>query len=244
MLPFARFASRRLGDVAARVAASAGGVQPAASAPAVRRAWASAASGGQMSGACVLERYPVVHEALPDWEVEYQEWREKWNAHKYLVLPENFGMPDKANPGAEGGESKWEPADVVTDDDRSNNRKSLYRRLDTKLFLIVQDSAGKWKFPDAVHEAGEPMRGTAERAIGAAVDPEVRRWFVGNPPAGHLEGVAGGTVFFHRAQLLNNCFDNIQLASGSGYKDHLFVAKDEFGEYFDDEWNALLQKML
>ena len=50
---------------------------------------------------------------------------------------------------------------------------------------------GAWQFPEAEHDeaAGEPLRATAARALGACIDGErAQAHFVGHAPMGFLPG--------------------------------------------------------
>ena len=71
----------------------------------------------------------------PAWEVEYQEWKASRSRDKQL--PEEFEHFQKAA-GGQRGTGGWEPAPRITAADKSNDRRSLRRRLETRLFLLIK----------------------------------------------------------------------------------------------------------
>ena len=77
----------------------------------------------------------------PSWKVEYQEWRNKQSLDKQL--PEEFEAFQSAA-GGQGGAGGWEPASRTTAADTSNDKRSLHRRLDTRLFLFIKLQGGYW----------------------------------------------------------------------------------------------------
>lgn len=201
----------------------------------------AAASSGKLLGAVVFERLPVIIPEDPDWELEYREWQQSVRAKYMKQLPSEF-IDAKESELADGAGPRYEPAPRVTEADRANDRRSLKRRLDQRLFMLVRPKGGTWSLPQQENREGETMRQTAERALAAAIDTAaVQPYFVGNAPAGHV-GVDDSTLFFHRCQLIQG---TPVLKGSSGYGEHVWVAKDELGEYIDrPQVLELLQKML
>ncbi|GAB4813991.1 hypothetical protein N2152v2_001037 [Parachlorella kessleri] len=181
-----------------------------------------------------------------DWELEYFTWQAELTEKYYKKLPKELIDPKKLveETTTEGG-SRWEPAPLETEADRAGDRRSLRRRLDQRIFLLVRP-AGKadapYMLPHSQHKEGETIRQTAERVLGETVTvEEVQPYFVGNSPAGHVETEAG-TMFFNRCQLIQG---TPSLRPGSGYSDYAWVAKDELGEYIKHRPTLeLLRKML
>ncbi|BFZ10874.1 hypothetical protein BsWGS_13913 [Bradybaena similaris] len=88
-------------------------------------------------------------------------------------------------------QDKWEaevkafvPAPRETEADRTNNLRTVDRKLDSSLYLLVkQNIEGRdhWVLPQAVWEQGETLRQTAERAL-TALCGQVKTTFLGNAP--------------------------------------------------------------
>ena len=159
----------------------------------------------------IVERLPVVTPAPEAWEVEYQSWSAERRAKFLRELPEDLVDPKGEFEELEDPEeSKFVPASRETEADVSGDTKTLHRRLDQFLFLVVQDAATKrWGFPREVNpeDGATTMRATAKAAMDACVGDSIETFLVGNAPAGHWPepngaGGGGGTNFYHRAQWL------------------------------------------
>jgi large subunit ribosomal protein L46 len=195
----------------------------------------AAASSGQYASACALERLPVVMPERPAWEVEYKKWQAEFHAKRYKILPAKFTDDAKAAEEEESSvKAGWKPASRETRADREGDRRTLKRRLDQRLFLLLKRRGGKWGFAQSEIQQGDTSRSAAERALKDAVGEEgYQHYFIGNGPAAHT---ASGTdddetrlVFYHRCQLIQG-LPKIQ----GEYEDYAWVAPDEFGEYFED----------
>mmetsp|Transcript_6214 Transcript_6214/g.22879 ORF Transcript_6214/g.22879 Transcript_6214/m.22879 type:complete len:325 (+) Transcript_6214:130-1104(+) len=147
-----------------------------------------------VTACALLERLPVILPEPPKWEVDYLLWhqeREKLKAKdtsEYLeqILSEN--RPTTRSEDDEElsrAERLYEAASRETEADVANDHKSLNRKLDQRLFLLVKEKGKDWGFLSASHEASEPLRRTAERAVGIANAAEKYVYFVGNVPCAH-----------------------------------------------------------
>ncbi|KAL6783976.1 MRPL46 [Auxenochlorella protothecoides x Auxenochlorella symbiontica] len=207
---------------------------------------AEAAAPGRVFGACVFERLPLVVPPHPDWEVEHSRWRFEWNLPYFKKYPADFIDEPRTEEtdSAVAASNRWEPAPLESEADRSGDVRSLKRRLDQRVFMLVRrkGGSGAWEFPAVEHEEGETIRGSAERALGLTLVREgLQPFFVGNAPAGHVE-TGEGTTFFHRCQMIAG---TVRLVPGGPYSDLRWAAKDELPEFVQDQ--ALLdlfQKML
>jgi large subunit ribosomal protein L46 len=127
------------------------------------------------------------------------------------TLPPAITEDKKAREGAgDDAATQWRPASRETEADRSGDRRSLRRRLDQRIFMLVRQKGAKqgstsgpaphggWSFPIAEPEKDESTRLAAERALSEALAPDARmqRFFVGNAPAGHAELAVEGTTSF------------------------------------------------
>ena len=102
------------------------------------------------------------------------------------------------------------------------------------IYIIITLLAGK------VLE-GENLRQTTERVIDRSVG-NINRYFISNAPLGHFcyeypkeiqekRKQFGAKVFYYRCQFLQG---SIKLETRL-YKDYAWVARDELGEYLDEE---------
>lgn len=140
----------------------------------------------------------------------------------------------------------------ITAADKANDRKSLRRKLDRKLFLIVKKD-NVWQFPDTDIQQGstDTVRGAAERALAITFAPSLSRYFVGNAPIGvdtfplapeaqQKRNTYGDKIFYTYAYYLKGAV-TVKDASVS---EHLWVTKDELSEYFDEKRLSYLVKVL
>lgn len=139
----------------------------------------------------------------------------------------------------------------ITLEDHADNRKSLYRKLDSRLYLIVKKDreAHSWQFPLVSHAEvdGDHLRATAERGVRQQLGEDIDTYFVGNGPLTWFaydteQSEAASSpkkVFFYKAQYL---FGNVQL--GDGLVDHAWVTRAELGEYLSPEYHSHLDQAL
>lgn len=210
-------------------------------------------------GATILHRYPVITKDPEQWEEEMLELQDKLSGlRKEWLLNQIRGtdadiIPDIDPSYEEILESlPFEPAPRVTEADESNDRKSLDRRLQDSLFLIVKRnrSSNSWQFPQGRWRPQETLREVSERVIDRAVG-KVNRYFISNSPQGHYvykypaelqqkRDSFGAKVFFYRAQLIAG---NVKLETKL-YTDYAWIARDEVEEYFDPETAEYMKYLL
>ncbi|EGP88995.1 uncharacterized protein MYCGRDRAFT_39509, partial [Zymoseptoria tritici IPO323] len=77
------------------------------------------------------------------------------------------------------------PLSRRTRDDEENNTKSLNRRLDRNLYLLVKNKHGHWRFPQDRLYAREGLHQAAERVLLQAGGINMNTWVVGNHPIGY-----------------------------------------------------------
>eukprot|EP00890_Picochlorum_soloecismus_P001497 jgi/Picsp_1/2348/NSC_05811-R1_protein len=203
-------------------------------------------SSGQYASACALERLPVVMPERPAWEVEYKKWQAEFHAKRYKILSPRLTEDAKTEDEESSVKAGWKPASRETRADREGDRRTLKRRLDQRLFLLLKQRGGKWGFAQSELLQGDTSRSAAERALKNAVGEEgYQCYFIGNGPAAHTYNAGGGgasmesVVFYHRCQLIQG-LPKIQ----DEYEDYAWVAPDEFKEYFEDaEVAETLQRM-
>nr|CAH7728001.1 unnamed protein product [Callosobruchus chinensis] len=110
--------------------------------------------------------------------------------------------------------SQFKPADRITDADKKNDMKSLQRKLDKHLVLVVNQMLGDKKhylLPQGILQAGETLRQAAERVLKQSCGPDLGAQIYGNAPCGFYKykypksvieetGVVGAKVFMYFAR--------------------------------------------
>ncbi|XP_055911508.1 39S ribosomal protein L46, mitochondrial [Eupeodes corollae] len=108
---------------------------------------------------------------------------------------------------------KFQLASRETPDDKTNNLKSVKRRLEDTLYLLVEQKVGKntmLLLPQGIREEGETMRQTAERVLLEQCGDQLQVVFYGNAPCGFYKykypsairgDSVGAKVFFYRTTL-------------------------------------------
>ncbi|KAI8539069.1 hypothetical protein RHMOL_Rhmol09G0152700 [Rhododendron molle] len=145
------------------------------------------------------------------------------------------------------------PAPRVTEADKTNDKRSLQRALDRRLYLLLHgktvlapDGRSVWHFPEKVYKSEETLRKCAESALKSVIGDLSNTYFVGNAPMGHM--VVQPT---ENAQDLQSCkrfFFKSQVIATNKFKigkcdDYVWVTKDELLEYFPQKAD-FLNKMI
>jgi large subunit ribosomal protein L46 len=228
--------------------------------------------------ATILHRYPEITPDPKPWEAEFRNVQAKISsAHREMLVKELENTPDAMLVDDVSMTSEeiietmpFKPASRVTEADKTNDRRSLERRLQDSLFLIVRRNRNDfaWQFPQGKVLESETLRGAADRVlqrtgqVDTAVSPAVssiallpdNAWMVSNSPVGHYQYAYSGPVkekrqqfgakvFFTRAQYTGGCLQPIKV-SKKLYKDFAWIARDEVFEYFDAETAKYLHALL
>ncbi|KDD73767.1 hypothetical protein H632_c1854p1 [Helicosporidium sp. ATCC 50920] len=131
--------------------------------------------------------------AADQWEVDFRAWQSEFAARYSKELPDS--LIEEQTVEEHGTQlNVWKAQPRTTPADVSNDRRSLRRRLDQRLFMLVRPRGGskgplrgEWTLP--MREAAEEtsVREAAEKALAEALEPgeAVQTYFVGNSPAGH-----------------------------------------------------------
>lgn len=147
---------------------------------------------------------------------------------------------------------QFQPGARVTDADKQNDYTSLQRKLDRNLVLLVKEKLGDqevWMLPQNEWQPGETLRVTAERALSSLSEKRLEAKFLSNAPCGHYkfkfpkavredQGV-GGRVFFFKALLLTS-----GLSLDNRTRPHVWVSKDELGDYLTPKYLAQVQRFI
>ncbi|KAJ2358085.1 hypothetical protein IWW50_001799 [Coemansia erecta] len=88
-----------------------------------------------------------------------------------------------------------------TQADRENDDRSLERKLDRTLYLVVKDAQGQWVFPQSAVQGEELLHETARRSLKDTCGAEMSVWTVGQGPIGHHKS-GDHTAFFVKGHIL------------------------------------------
>ncbi|GER45214.1 39S ribosomal protein L46 [Striga asiatica] len=143
------------------------------------------------------------------------------------------------------------PAPRITEADKSNDKRSLQRALDRRLYLLIYGTAygsnGEpvWHFPEKIYESEQTLRKCAESALKSVIGDLSDTYFVGNAPMGHMvmqpsekENDSALKRFFFKSQVIATTKFNIGKC-----EDYVWVTKDELLEYFPEQ-AQYLNKMI
>ncbi|TYZ62789.1 hypothetical protein PybrP1_003596 [[Pythium] brassicae (nom. inval.)] len=169
------------------------------------------------------------------------------------ITPEEAPWPNEPDDPDELVGAGFTLAPRETEDDATNNRKSLNRALKGRVFLLVKNSAPDakfpWFFPVGEKLADEKMRDAAVRHVAAHVGDDLEVTPVGFAPIGYVKylhedaaddsGFDGTKVFFYKSQLR---FGDVQLNRAKA-DDYLWVTRAELAEYLDSDIAEYSPKM-
>ncbi|XP_057835736.2 uncharacterized protein LOC131046091 isoform X1 [Cryptomeria japonica] len=207
--------------------------------------------------AVVFERLPVILPRLDPALEKFQQFSFQWQHQYRRIYPDEF-LQKPMTKEREERAVEFAPAPRVTEADKSNDKRSLHRALDRRLYLIIHGTpygaSGDnpvWHFPEKLYAKEETLRKCAESALQSIIGDLSNVYFVGNAPCGHLvvqSKQSGhkdpsnfkGQRFFSKAQVIDYqmSYDFLKC------NDFLWVSKDELLEYFDADEQQYLKKML
>lgn len=199
----------------------------------------------------LFERLPVVIPKIHPVVYAFQEFSFRWGQQYKRKYPDDvLGKADARGKG--DYQIDYVPAPRITEADKANDRKSLQRALDNKLYLLLYgntfgapDGKPVWHFPEKVYENEDTLRLCAESALKSVLGGLDNTYFVGNAPMAHMvaepnEDSSASSLkrFFFKSQVIGATKFNIGKC-----EDHVWVTKDELLEYFP-EHKALFDKMI
>jgi hypothetical protein len=146
-----------------------------------------------------------------------------------------------------------------TQADHDDNRRSLNRKLDERLFLIFKRDREKhtWQFPKKVHADADPkdyigkfypgLRETGEDGVTAYAGPNLKGFYYSHAPQGFYyykyptpQGNSfGAKVFFYRVRYLKG-----PVKLGKGITDFAWVSRSELEEYLDPATFKFVRQMV
>eukprot|EP00731_Ephydatia_muelleri_P020388 Em0013g115a len=150
---------------------------------------------------------------------------------------------DELQESREAEVGQFRPAPRETLADLSDDKKSLHRKLDRVLYLLVKKARQEhaWQMPQGGLEKEESLAQAAVRELREECGSGLNVKFLSGAPALYFSylnpapspaGLIGSKVFFIKAQYLsgNVVVDNSEL------DDYVWVTKDEMKGYVSDEY--------
>ncbi|KAI3869405.1 hypothetical protein MKW92_004918 [Papaver armeniacum] len=162
--------------------------------------------------AVLFERLPVVVPKIDPVVYAFQEFSYRWGQQYRRKYPDDvLGKSDARGKG--DIQIEYVPAPRITEADKNNDRKSLQRALDRRLYLLLygnssDSSAGKpvWHFPEKIYEKEETLRKCAESALQSVIGDLSHTYF----------------RFFFKSQVIATNKFNVGKC-----EDYVWVTKDE-----------------
>ncbi|XP_065859764.1 uncharacterized protein [Euphorbia lathyris] len=200
----------------------------------------------------LFERLPVVVPKIDPVVYAFQEFSFRWRQQYRRKYPDEF--LDKSDDRGKGDyQIDYEPAQRITEGDESNNKKSLLRELDRRLYLLLYGNAfgspnkePVWHFPEKIYEGEETLRKCAESALQSVLGDLSHTYFVGNAPTGHMVMPSIDKApdnsykqFFFKSQVIGTRKFKIGKCD-----DYVWVTKDELLEYFPEQAEYLNKMIL
>ncbi|KAL0379461.1 UNVERIFIED_CONTAM: 39S ribosomal protein L46, mitochondrial [Sesamum angustifolium] len=198
----------------------------------------------------LFERLPVVIPKIDPVVYAFQEFSFRWRQQYRREYPEAFLK--KADARGKGDyQIDFIPAPRITEADNNNDKRSLQRALDRRLYLLLFGTAygskePVWHFPEKVYESEQTLRKCAESALESVIGDLSHTYFVGNAPMGHMivrpsnndQVNPSLTRFFFKSQVIATNKFNVGRC-----EDYAWVTKDELLEYFPEQ-AEYLSKMI
>ncbi|KAJ2798469.1 hypothetical protein H4R20_004810 [Coemansia guatemalensis] len=85
--------------------------------------------------------------------------------------------------------------------DAAGDVRSLERKLERTLYLVIKDKSGQWVFPQGEVQDQEPLHEAARRNLKNACGGKISAWTVGRGPVGHHQA-SDYTTFFIKGHIL------------------------------------------
>lgn len=135
----------------------------------------------------------------------------------------------------------------VTEADRENDTKSLNRKLDRTLYLLLKKPRTEhaWQLPQGPVGANELLHESSSRILATLAGKNMNTWSVGRVPVGHLNyqykspqlGFQGNKVYFMKSRIFAG---QCQPQKGAGVEDFGWFTKEEVAERVgSDYWKAV-----
>lgn len=232
-----------------------------------------------MTGIC-LQRKPVITKSLSDIEVNYQnilqeiefekslksdhELRHDKDVHRMEKLKSgtitDFDDTEVSNQTAQDYLDKnkeelstFKFASRITEADKNKDTKSLNRKLEENLVLVIKEKLGNedfWILPQGLWNNGETLKETAERFLKESCGNNINVKFYGNAPCGFYKykypkkkreqfNIEGAKVFFFKATLLDG-----NLEKTNTWADYKWATVKELNNMFIEPYNKSVKIFL
>lgn len=196
----------------------------------------------------LFERLPVVIPKIDPVVYAFQEFSFRWQQQYRRRYPDE--LLDKSNSRGKGDyQMEYVPAPRITEADKTNDKKSLQRALDRRLYLLLYGKAygspsqkPVWHFPEKAYESEKTLRKCAESALESVIGDLSHTYFVGNAPMGHMviqqkeqeSELPSFKRFFFKSQVIAT--NKFEIGKS---EDFVWVTKDELLEYFPEQADYL-----
>ncbi|KNA15473.1 hypothetical protein SOVF_097800 [Spinacia oleracea] len=210
----------------------------------------NSSSSDKIVASVLFERLPVVIPKIDPIIYAFQEFSFRWKQQYRRVYPDEFYKKYESR-GKGDYQIDYQPAPRITEADKTNDKRSLQRALDRRLYLLLHgtsygspDGNPVWHFPEKVYEKEETLRKCAESALQSVLGDLSHTYFVGNAPMGHMAVQTADKAdtlkrFFFKSQVIATNKFNIGECD-----DYVWVTKDELLEYFPDQAEYLKQMII
>ncbi|AET37361.1 mitochondrial 54S ribosomal protein mL46 Ecym_1106 [Eremothecium cymbalariae DBVPG len=156
-------------------------------------------------------------------------------------------LPKQVSEGRDDSKMSREivPNSRTTNADEANDIKSLERKLDRTLYLLLKDQQDRWRFPSfsvsAAAESGvRSLHVAAENGLKASSDSKINTWTVSTTPAAALRD-GEVTEFLIKSHILAGEF---KLPEKKPYKEFAWLTKEEIEAHTDPEYFAKIDFLL
>ncbi|XP_044172190.1 39S ribosomal protein L46, mitochondrial-like [Acropora millepora] len=228
--------------------------------------------GSRIFSAVCVQRLPIITKTKTDLEIAYEELQEKleWE-HSALsedevqwdtIMQRKEKIKDEDNEeslaiGAfeserkefeEEQEEEWKtfvPAPRNTEADELNDLKSLQRKLQETLVLLVkkEKDSPSWEPPlaEVMFDTSETLQQVASRGLCQTCGTELHVQFLSNAPIAVMKNHnnKSNKVFFYKVNYLTGC-----VSLSEDYCDHVWVTKEEMEDLVDPEYYKSLKRFL
>ncbi|KXJ20025.1 39S ribosomal protein L46, mitochondrial [Exaiptasia diaphana] len=137
---------------------------------------------------------------------------------------------------------QFQPANRETEADRNNDLKSINRKLEQTLILLLKNKKSSWEMPLAAIQDKETLRQTAERMIKQACGTDINVKFISNAPAGVLKTASKNTRHLNRVFFYKACYVGGSIHLSEEYEDYVWVTRDEIKDFLKPDYcNTVLR---
>lgn len=213
----------------------------------------STTSSDKIVASVLFERLPVVIPKIDPVVYAFQEFSFRWKQQYRRIYPDEFFKKYESR-GKGDYQIDYVPASRITEADQTNDKRSLQRALDRRLYLLLHGTPHAtpggmpvWHFPEKVYENEDTLRKCAESALKSVLGDLSNTYFVGNAPMAHM--VVQPTETAHDLSPFKRFFFKSQVIAAnklnmSKCDDFVWVTKDELLEYFPEQAEFLNQMII